>query len=102
MPMLKKNSSKLVIANHLCSESTWYSRSPRLSIFSAGIFFAGVGIGGFLWPPSLGVSLLKAFAPVHMLKKYSGIPMMYFRLNNHRSTILIGKDAMHNNKNTIT
>src|SRR6266850_6574779 len=37
---------------------TWYRRSPRLSMFSTGIFFAGVGIGGFLWPPSLGVSLL--------------------------------------------
>src|SRR6516225_4076664 len=37
---------------------TSYRRSLRFSMFSAGIFFAGVGMGGFLWPPSLGVSLL--------------------------------------------
>src|SRR5438093_7734720 len=99
--MVNRKSSRLEIANHLCRESPWYRRSPRFSMFSAGIFFAGVGIGGFLGPPSLGVSLLKALLH-QMLKKYSGIPMMYFRLNNHRSTILIGSAAMHSNKNIMT
>src|SRR5438128_386264 len=37
---------------------TSYRRSPRFSMFNAGIFFAGVGMGGFLCPPSFGVSLL--------------------------------------------
>src|ERR1043165_2623947 len=60
MPTLKMKSARLEMANHLCRWSASYKRSPRFSIFSAGIFFAGVGIGGFLCPPSLGVSLLKA------------------------------------------
>src|ERR1051325_7620393 len=54
------NSRRLEIRNQWCREVTLYNRSPRRSMFSAGIFFAGVGIGGFLCPPSLGVSLLKA------------------------------------------
>src|SRR5881296_386609 len=37
---------------------TSYRRSLRFSMFNAGIFFAGVGMGGFLCPPSFGVSLL--------------------------------------------
>src|ERR1043166_4223205 len=107
---------------------TSYSRSPRFSIFIAGTFFAGVGMGGFLWPPSLGGSVLTYFSAmrrhkafgyestarwllaadfmpaqsVQILKKYSGIPTMYFRLNNHRSTILIGSAVMQSSKNIMT
>ena len=83
-------------------------------MFNAEILFAGVGMGGFLCPPSFGVSLLTicsvrlASGPPsgpptpedrQILKKYSGIPMMYFKLKSHRSTILIGSAVIANKRN---
>ena len=42
-----------------------------------------------------------------MLKKYSGIPTMYFKEKDHRNSILIGRIAIHkirfeNTRNLIT
>src|SRR5437762_12833310 len=67
-------SRMLDIANHLCRESPGYNRSLRFSIFRAGILLAGVGMGGFFWPPSLGVSLLKALLRYSASGPPAGLP----------------------------
>ena len=60
--------------------------------------------------PPLGLLRYTASRPLHyrsvpphgyMLKKYSGIPMMYFRLKSQRSTILIGSAVMHSRRNVM-
>src|SRR5438552_11185316 len=45
---------------------------------------------------------IKPSATSQILKKYSGIPTMYFRLNNHRSTILMGSAVIQSSKNIMT